>query len=1109
MAFSFLTSGFFNVQNPNSLPTRTPPATPALPSRSLPPPLEISGTTSFQPTSFNDLNSMNFPPLPRDPHPFSSTPARYVPKAFIYNTPVNPVSFGAVHDPGYTSLSTLTASYHLPLSPATPSIPQFPTKPTPCDTYLEHYQAGHIVTRKSVGNCWEIQCNICDKWILTSVPCRRPLAIPNHFANLESHCQSLNKCKPRTTRAAPAPPEFSPCKRPAASSSAKPAAESDEDEEDDEFQFQHGRSSSMPPEVPSRTEPSPSPMVVVQMCPGNPLDWPVDVGPFMETFPFHRIGVHQEEVRKWRLKRFMDAVAEMNVSRLQQLVSVGLRRGSSPTVIVRMMQSALEGVYRPRPVLDSRTLDIALMVYRLGGRKLLYAVNHGLGLPSLRTLRNHMSFTKIMPTVGTISIEDIIHNIREVVLKPRDAAFVHQPLRGVSLLIDEVALEERTCHFRHNNSVGGLCWRHSPKLYGDSQLMIKNAFFCLAKQQKLDPTQRFLFQIGDDPLERLFGKLRMLGGHNSAMSYAQAIERLGHACDLQSVYLRQPDLDQGQRRISMKRSEAWDDGSKIAQQIFAKLHFPPDSYNYPVPASAESTPSTLSTDTISSTPSGVTTYPPSTTATPTLPSMAPSVTSTPPVAMTTAPDDDDDIENQGDGISFEDSLNEIPELALPTGRGVDPNDYLNVEGKWVHKQRICRVVINADFEPKSTERLKRVRGHTKVNAKKRDDVNPEAILGANTFIVGDPFFTLLRTEQTLSLAIVHSTAIHEDGISHGSILAPTIRNPNAKVKLSGQVLNMTLIPTLDDNLPESEALLVEHGLNPMKKCALPTIAGTTQTTKKAVIVSVPGVLAGLVNYRPVDAVPRLGEHVYEINSEGRSWELDGDPMGAVCELLWDAVVEQNITLTSLASVKKSEASLTHSTTVWIPKYIRNPALVCQQGTQLLIQQNDDKVQRVCHLCGDRPGNWRAHISTHILHFIRGVNEALRLPECEVHLSKKGKVTHVATNCPMVSTFHYKPAEQGSKTTPCRNVPVVCGLCFPDPLDLARPGGTRLPHEVWESMKLDPTEETALGIPTASIPRVFEDVAGPDEGVDRADVVGKKRAAKKSAPGTSQRKRTGA
>ncbi|KAF8199231.1 hypothetical protein K438DRAFT_1759131 [Mycena galopus ATCC 62051] len=140
-------------------------------------------------------------------------------------------------------------------------------------------------------------------------------------------------------------------------------------------------------------------------------------------------------------KQFVDAVVEMNIPRLQQLVSVDLQRGSSPIAIVRMMQSALEGAYHPRPILDSRTLNIALMVYRLGGRKLLYAVNHELGLPSLRTLRNHMPFTKITPTVGTISVEDIIHNICEVVLKPQDAAAIHQPLRGVSLLIDEAALK--------------------------------------------------------------------------------------------------------------------------------------------------------------------------------------------------------------------------------------------------------------------------------------------------------------------------------------------------------------------------------------------------------------------------------------------------------------------------------------------------------------------------------------------------------------------------------------------------------------------------------------------------------------------------------------------
>ncbi|KAJ7915199.1 hypothetical protein B0H13DRAFT_2456801 [Mycena leptocephala] len=1413
--------------------------------------------------------SSSFSALPMD------TPTRYVPKSFRYNTPLNNNTFGAVKTPLQFSF---VAYLELP-SPLDP-----------------RYQSSRQISLRHLSGNLRIRrperAQRLGELVGASVP----------------HLQVL-------ARASSAPPIPSPCK--STPSLATPLAEDDDDDEQEEFEFQYGRSSSLPPEALSNTPPTPSPMVIVQTCPGSALDWPVDVGPFMEMFPFHRIGmqpgslsfnveihdrgtkVYQdklvnlavqadsrvnhhylswshiqalladctEEVRRWRLKslnvarnfatavrkladykHFMDAVAEMNIPRLQQL-------------------SALEGVYRPRPVLDSRTLDIVLMVYRLGGRKLLYA--------------NHAN-------CGMISVSDIIHNIREVMLKPREAAAVPQLLRGVSFMIDEVALEERANHFHHNNSISGLCWRHSAKinlqlktyddamkisdkikaeevhlgkemtvvsvscfgelgtypilalptckfvgptessliyetvtnawlehaadkvgmpwswatdgessrrragydqfvkdklpsmspifgtlagmaslniftglhsitldfdykhifknqsdesvrkilfpddpqdvphavelmesiieilscdfgqaeadaaadldsirllalllksilapfitptmslseqmthlstyahltftlfrlnrltfmsnqLYGDSQSMIKNAFFCLAKQQQLDPTKPFyLFQVGDDPLERLFGKLRMLGGHNSAMSYAQGIERLGHACDLQAVYLRQPDLDQGQRRISMNRAEGvdhlnmvswtghaiagdchtasvWDEVLKSRKQIFKKLRFPLHSYDYAAIFSdleidmlrpfgdgkypgveSDVDRSTITTPTISSaTPPS--SFPSASTPTPassgpvirpphseqhtysisclnSLALLNPNSSTAPGPSSSSSrnprsPNNDDDLEDESaDGIPFEATLDDIPELALPSGRGVDPNDYLDVDGKWVHKQRICRVVINADFEPKSTERLKRVRGHTKVNGKKRDDVNPEAILGANTFIIGDPFFTLLRTDQTLSLAVVRSTAILEDGISRGSILAPTIRNPMAKVKLSGQVLSMTMIPTLDDKLPESVSALARprpslpeatRSPDSMTEDQSPwswiwngrflkvdsAIAGTKQTTEKVVIVSVPGALTDLVNYRPVDALPRLGERAYDINSERRSWELDDGPMGAVCELLWDAVA-QKIPLISIVTVKKSSE---------FPYVFDNgkPALVCHAGTQLLIQEHDNKVERACHFCGDRGVNWRAHIGTHILRFIRGVNETLRTPlvssshpaqigpilpcgfcaasgkpECQVNLRKKAQVMHVECECPMRSAFNYKPADQGSKTTPCRNVPIVCKLCHPDApraasqpaqwrynmpehLNIAHleyasplnPGGTRLPHEVWVSMEVNAKEEMALGILPTSIPAAFEDIAGPDEGLDRVNMAaGRKRKAKSSVSGPAQRRKLGA
>ncbi|KAJ7443370.1 hypothetical protein FB451DRAFT_1056947, partial [Mycena latifolia] len=157
------------------------------------------------------------------------------------------------------------------------------------------------------------------------------------------------------------------------------------------------------------------------------------------------------------------AVAESNVPRLTQLISVGLRNGASPRKITNLLQDVMEGTikYIPRPSVERRSIDLSLICYNLGGRKLLHAMSHGLGLPSLRTLRAHMGFTRIMPTIGTVCVADILHNIREVVLKPREMAGHTEP-RGVNLMIDEVALEERAVHFRHTNQVGGLCWRHSP-----------------------------------------------------------------------------------------------------------------------------------------------------------------------------------------------------------------------------------------------------------------------------------------------------------------------------------------------------------------------------------------------------------------------------------------------------------------------------------------------------------------------------------------------------------------------------------------------------------------------------------------------------------------------
>ncbi|KAJ7443372.1 hypothetical protein FB451DRAFT_1149702 [Mycena latifolia] len=707
------------------------------------------------------------------------------------------------------------------------------------------------------------------------------------------------------------------------------------------------------------------------------------------------------------------------------------------------------------------------------------------------------------------------------------------------------------------------------QLYGDSQTMVKNAFFCLAKQQILDPTKPFyLFQVGDDPVERLFGKLRMMGGHNSSMNYSQAIDRLGHAADLQGAFMRNPDLDQAERRLNMSRAEgvdhltmkaftgnliagschcpaAWSRGHDRAITILhrACVDWPEDQFQKYFSTGHIDTlrPFGVDKDGNSKYP-GVDTRPDR--------SLPPKATSAPTPsadAETQAPiqePEDPEEEDEGDGITFEESLADtVPELELPSGPGIVPEDYILVEGKWVHKQRVCRLIISKDFEPKSTVRLLRVRGYRNVNAKPRDDTNidPAALLGKDIFVVGDPILTLLRTDTSVSLALLRTTAIHHDGISRSSLLAATITNPAAKVKISGQIYSMELVrktasDASDDAVTRTEAIV--RGDNWLESIddssdwawiwngdyvkTDSAVQGTSEKTEKVVIVSVPGCLTELVNPVGVDASIRLGDQAAKrINSTGQSWEVDDKQLGLVCELLWGRAVENNIVPSAVHALKVSQK---------FPYCFAdgNPALLCHTSSQQLAQERAERSERCCELCGKKAENPRAHMGMHILRKLRHIPEELAKQvdgdtpcgfcgdssraECAISMKVTRTSVQVQTNCRLAAPFKYAYADRGSSSTPCRNVPIICTLC-PSRLTAGKAGGwqpaqwrynmdshlalchpeyasplnpsgnRRLPHDLWERMEIQRVEEVELGIPIDKLPAKFTKVAGPDEGFD--------------------------
>ncbi|KAF9033098.1 hypothetical protein BDZ89DRAFT_1131159 [Hymenopellis radicata] len=90
----------------------------------------------------------------------------------------------------------------------------------------------------------------------------------------------------------------------------------------------------------------------------------------------------------------------------------------------------------------------------------------------------------------------------------------------------------------------------SNQLYGDLQCMIKNALFHVAKTQDLDPNLKvFLCLLGDDVLETLFGRVRMIGGHSPNVDIAEFANRCRSALNLDDIFSRHPLWERKPERL--------------------------------------------------------------------------------------------------------------------------------------------------------------------------------------------------------------------------------------------------------------------------------------------------------------------------------------------------------------------------------------------------------------------------------------------------------------------------------------------------------------------------------------------------------------------------------
>ncbi|KAJ7154444.1 hypothetical protein C8R43DRAFT_885149 [Mycena crocata] len=1188
-------------------------------------------------------------------------------------------------------------------------------------------------------------------------------------------------------------------------------------------------------------------------------------------------------------ERLIMAIATNDVPRIHSIIETAMRNGVSIRTMANRIYEAFDGLYHTKGFTDFER-DLGILIYRLGGRSLLYSMNHALNLPSLRTICNSAKFVKITPTIGPISEHEMAENIKNVLLKPRSESQV--PTTGKfewSVIMDEVALEEMAVYFSHANQVGGFCqkhtggvnltlathdsalnlveklatgeihfakemllvtvkcnnestiypilcaptckqetwrdtanlfelimsvwgkeaqdalgnirdfatdgdglrrkagheifmkielkrgdrlfiylsdlpglnlftgpglilmtfdWRHimkrictllrhiqgmimdngrimnpaslrrcllllpdqdeasvqrlinpddpqhvphaielleaiirlrthraelnvpasevdtntdldaitlfsfmiqafldaftdptaslsnqienlslyahmsfvlfkkfrlkfmSNQLYGDSQTMVKNIVFTVAKQQNLDPSGIVnAYNDGSDPVENHFGYLRELGEHNSAMTYKQAIERSGWACDIHGVHNRNPGLHPGHHRRNITRTEikdhlnehnftgdlvaghcclasSWRGGKSKMMAIFEQYsHLPREVYDVATILKSEADLDFLR-------PFGDGTYPgisddvdrslPSRTkatdATPvtndaTTDAPAVGSSSIPPpasssVPLTASPSAEPEIEFDPDSfedllpdstvptITLEDVLqseeSEPAVLKLEPRPGVRPEDYLlDSAGKFVHKASICRLILNKNFIAKSRNRTERAMGNAIKNVRTytKPTGGRPALNGSITgssFINGDLFITLIRSTAHVSLAVVRCTEIFVDGKRMPDVNINSIKNIKANIKLTGQILRLKAVPSRPEDFPAESGDGIDDpaltwlwtGLYLMGKSIM---KGTKIATDAPHLISVPGHLVEPINPTAISAHDRLSvEEVHQINSTGTTWAMNDVLLHTLIAQLWKRVEDSQMGLREVPSLKEIFSGFPYS----LPSL---PALVSEAGTAFATAKS---IRNVCLYCNETPTNWRGHMGGHILRKMRKAGDAMptynhvgetypcgfcgrsNQRECAITMKPKSDGFDIETRCRHQVSFHYKPANTGSTTTPSRNVPVICGLCptppgryptfpavwrynmaqhlldeHPEYASPYQPEGDPLPFKVWESARINQDEELALGVPAFLVPPPFTKfVAGPAAG-DRVEKRTKGNGDRAEAGGKSKRGRT--
>ncbi|KAJ7477582.1 hypothetical protein FB451DRAFT_1032912 [Mycena latifolia] len=621
----------------------------------------------------------------------------------------------------------------------------------------------------------------------------------------------------------------------------------------------------------------------------------------------------------------------------------------------------------------------------------------------------------------------------------------------------------------------------SNQLYADMQALVKAAFFCVAQQQNLDPTQSFyLYQLGSDRLEEMFAEVRT-ESHDSNVDSLQLSERLSSAADSVRIWNEHPEWHQGHVRRSWSGKEAdhvnptfytgdmvvgnlvleerWMHGYKAAVDFLFKNG---------VEFDFEAALSVLGVDFLR--PNGGNVYPGISKEKDRSIIEDTSVPQTTPSSTPMEEVEPDLPEGDAPTVFLEDFLpDETESPATDTSDSTDStggrstSDWLeypleNGSSKRLHKASILSTLFNSDYKRLATTRLLRVRCYTSDGHKPA--LNHVEISGEHSFNVGDLAVAMIRSYNTVAAAVVRVTVLEKSKVRVGQVDVEDLGSADSQVMATAQPLILRDIFVVGASIQESERKWVWAGdfakFEPLNGVAPSVESGT----RKGLTVKIPGALLHPLDaeVESIDVLDLADRETMHGKQFTHTWGVSNCDLTAVVSAMYDGLDVPSL-LQQLPKHGKSD------TFPYANARDTSPAFVHHNATQALAQKKHDDSQKIsCYQCHVliKPDEARAHVGGHILRAMRGVKEqdlhervSLANPcgfcgraDCAVDIVKSGKTYKTTSTCIRQHPFAYGHAKKYSAATPSTNVPISCELCAIIPPRKTRPAFWKysiLPH----------------------------------------------------------------